>query len=142
MPFPFLSAKGRTDDGLYHQLGEITATLAGFKEDLGELKTSVIGLARAQTTSANDRSRQQQIVISRIEAIERTTAGQHASNTVKLDTLSAEITAMKQPVAEFVSMRRRFSTIVLAASAVVGFAWALAEPVYNFLIVKIFGAVH
>jgi chromosome segregation ATPase len=123
---------------LAQKLGEITATLQAFREDLGELKTSATKLANAQSASSNDRRTQQQVVISRIEAIERTTSGQHITNTAKLDTLTAEIAAMKGPVGQYVNLRARISTIFLAAGSVVAILWAFAEPLYTYVVTKMF----
>lgn len=126
-------------DSIQRQLGEITATLRAFREDLGELKTGFGNLAREQKSSAVDRSRQQQIIVNRIEAIERTTAGQHATNTQKLELLTSEIAAVKEPVSQFVSMRRRLSATLVAVSTGVGLMWTLSEPIYQFFVSKLFG---
>jgi len=126
------------NDSIERQLGEITGTLQAFREDLGELKAGFTAISRAQGASSDDRRRQNQVIISRIEAIERTAAGQHASNTEKLTTLSTEITAMREPVSQFVTMRKRMVSLGALSIGIVGVAWTLAAPVYNYLVAHIF----
>lgn len=138
MTFPFLQGRHALTESVDRQLGEITATLRAFREDLVELKISVVEIAKAQSASSEDRRTQQLLITSRLDSVERTTAGQHATNTQKLDTLAAEISAMKEPVAQFVAMRKRVGGIIVAATATVGFLWEFAEPLYNYLVSKLF----
>lgn len=125
-------------DSIERQLGEITGTLNAFRDDLGELKAGFVAISRAQGASSDDRRRQQQILISRIEAIERTASSQHASNTEKLTSLSTELVAMKEPVSQFVSLRRSILYFGVLASGLAGMAWTLAAPIYNYMVAHVF----
>lgn len=141
---PFLSSFGAKErssitDSVDRQLGEITATLTAVREDIAELKAGQAGLAKAQSASTGERRSQQQIVISRITAIENTTTSQHASNTAILATLKKDVADMKVPVGQFVSMRNKMGAMFIFAGTTIGLIWTLAEPVYNFVVIKIIG---
>lgn len=138
-PFRWPGSGGGGDSSVYQQLGEITATLQAFREDLVELRTAVGKVAQAQNASATDRSAQNRVVITRIGAIERTTSEQHKDNTAKLQAITDELAAMREPVSQFVSMRKRLSRLAALAFAGAAMAWALAQPVYNFIVARLFG---
>lgn len=120
------------------QMGEIVATVRAFQEDLSELKSYVQQLDRTQRESARDRRSQQQVVMARLEALERTTSTQHETNTGKLEQLTKEVAALKDPVDDFVTLRKRIGTITAAVLSIAGVAWMLGQPIYNLLINRIF----
>lgn len=121
------------------QLGEVVATLRAFHEDLGEVRQSIQALDTLQRDSALDRRTQQQIVMSRIETLERTTSDQHRANTQVLSDLRTELITLKEPVGQWVDVRKRAASILLVATGVCSVLWTLSEPIYRFLVEKLLG---
>jgi hypothetical protein len=124
------------------QIGEIVGAQRAVHEDIMELKDGVASIAREQRESAADRRTQQQVLSARLENLERTTAERHQANAQLLSTLKADVAEMKDPIGQFVSMKKRAGAIGMAAIAFAGFTWTLAEPIWNFFVTKLFGGSH
>jgi Flp pilus assembly protein TadB len=121
------------------QVGEITGTLRAFHEDLGELKSTMTSLADSQREAAADRRFQQQLITQRLENLERTTSNQHSDNSHALQRLTDELTGLKEPVGQFISIRKRAGTVLMIVLGVGSVVWTLAEPIYQFLVARFFG---
>lgn len=120
-------------------IGEMVATTRGLAEDIADMKHTISLVAAEQQQSSTERRNQQLVVSNRIDALERITADQHKTNTQILSEVKAELTGMRDPVSQFVSIRKRAGAIVMVIIGVGSVLWTLSQPVYNFLIGRLFG---
>ncbi len=149
-PFSYRSKVSKPVSGsIERQIGEIVATLRAQHEDIGELKVSIAAMTKDQRESVHDRRNQQQIMTSKLEALERTTtsqneilrqatSAQHQANNERLESLTREIASLKDPVGQFVSIRKRAGTIAMVFVGICSVVWTLAQPIYSFFVTKFF----
>lgn len=144
-PDPFSKRSGaarrvsRLNASTERLIGEMVATTRGLADDVAEMKETVARVASEQQNSANERRNQQLVVSNRIDALERITADQHKMNSQILSEVKTELSGMRDPVSQFVSIRKRAGAIVMVLIGISSVIWTLSQPVYNFLIVRLFG---
>jgi hypothetical protein len=119
---------------IFRQVGEIAATQVGFKEDLNELKKSIDDLGKERRASSENVSLQNDQISKRIDNLERQGWTQHFSNTQRLDEMAKDIVALKEPVAQFVSLRQRVGIATMLLLSASGLIWTFFSPLYSALI--------
>ncbi len=137
-PVPYCPVEDNPVTGsVDRQLGDIAATLRSFQEDIRELKDAHRSLTEERRRDSHALQRNQQALTSRMDAFERQAATQHESNVRRFEEMAKDIAAMKDPVAQFVGIRKRAGSFLVMVVSVIGVIWTLAEPIYQFVISKI-----
>jgi hypothetical protein len=124
---------------IHRQIGEVVATQQAFRETLQEIKSAIeAGAAERRAYEAEIRHGHD-VLSQRVMSMEHTTVEQHRWCSDRFKTVTRDIAAMQEPVAQFVTMRDRVSRLTLVLLSIAGVVWALAEPIYQLVIARALG---
>lgn len=126
-------------DSLQQQMWEIIATQKTLSAELERTNRSIETLSRQR--SANDAARRNadNAMTARIVALEKLGTMQHESNGQWQERMTATVAALKEPVYQFVNMKRNTWKVVTFCLAAIGVLWALVEPLYQSFVLHLFG---
>jgi len=127
---------------IHRQIGEMIARQQAFRETLHEIKAAIESTSADRRAFEAELRRGHELLAQRIIALENAAGEQHRCCAERFRTMTHDIAAMKEPVAQFVMMRNRASRVALVMMSVAGVVWALAEPIYQLVIARLLGGGH
>jgi hypothetical protein len=130
---------------LRQQIGEILATVRGLERQQGDItrnvERAVDGMQRDMSALKHEQRNAQQVTQGRLEILANT----GTRNGQRLDQMEAEmkglresVTALQEPVQQWVSLRKRVYGLGALALSVAAVLWAIASPVWSIVAQKLF----
>jgi hypothetical protein len=124
---------------IHRQIGEMIATQQAFRETMQEVKAAIESASIDRRSYEAELRRGYELLSHRIIALEKAADEQHRCCADRFRIITHDISVMKEPVAQFVTMRNRASRVALVMMSIAGVVWALAEPIYQLVIARLLG---
>lgn len=130
---------------LRQQIGEILATVRGLERQQGDItrnvERAVDGMQRDMSALKHEQRNAQQVTQGRLEILANTST----LNGQRLDRMETDmkglrdsVTALQEPVQQWVSLRKRVYGLGALALSVSAVLWAVASPVWSIVAQKLF----
>src|SRR4051794_5661730 len=96
---------------IHRQIGEMIVTQQAFRETLQEVKAAIESGSIDRRSYEAELRRGHDLLSQRIVALEKASDEQHRRCADRFGTVTHDIAAMKEPVAQFITMRNRASRV-------------------------------
>lgn len=130
---------------LRQQIGEILATVRGLERQQGDItrnvERAVDGMQRDMSALKHEQRNAQQVTQGRLEILANagTLNGQRLTQMeAEMKGLKESVTALQEPVQQWVSLRKRVYGLGALALSVSAVLWAVASPVWSIVAQKLF----
>lgn len=122
---------GHTSGEIRQQVGEILATVRALDRAQEDTKRSVEravdSMQRDMSALKHEARNGQQVLQGKLEIA----GNKHTLMEQRLEKLEAAVDALKQPVEQWVSLRKRAIAFGLMAVSVIGVMWAIVQPLWG-----------
>lgn len=133
-PFSGRFPKISSVNDIHRQLGEIVATNRATDERLREVKETLEQISDNAREAKEAAHVTENTLKARITALEHQSAHHHEMNTRRLDSMAADLAALKTPVDQFVSLKKKVGMFLLVLTSIGSVLWMVAAPVWNVMV--------